>query len=214
MKREMNFRQKVQYFWDYHKWKVIIPGAVLAMAASFFSSYREATRDKGLQIALVNAELSDPSEVVFGEEYREARGLDDAMPVLVETGLIHPRVMDESRAADTVAAAGVQKYRLLLLEGAVDVTAASDWVIEEYAAADAYCELSALLSEELYERAGEAGLLFFCAGSGGEEVCVGIRIARESALGRYYPEGGVIAVSERSERKECAVDFIEWIMEG
>lgn len=206
------FRKKAEYFWEYHKWKVIIPIVVLIVAISFISSYLEETAERALAVAIVNARDSEAAEKLIKEEYANAQGIDvQKTPIRIESGLVYPKVMDEVAATDTVTVASIQKYTAMLTSGTIDISISPTWVVEEYGKADAYCSLNALLSEEVYHNIEEK--LFWCKDSTGTEIPVGIYVDDKAVLGEFYDDGvPILTVSAYSGRLEEAVAFIEWFL--
>lgn len=205
-------KQKITYFWDYHKWKVLIPFAVLVFAVTFITSYLEETREPALVIAIVNGRDTAEAETLILEDYAQERGIDtEETPLRIESGFLHPKVMDETASADSAAVASIQKYTAMLVNGTVDVTISTSWAVEEYEKADAYCNLEELLPDNLYEEL--EGELLCYKDQNGKELPVGINLQGLSFLGEFYEEGTpVLTVSAYSTRKEETVAFIEWLL--
>lgn len=205
-------KQKIRYFWDYHKWKVLIPIAVLIFVGTFITSYLEETREPALVIAIVNGQDTKVFENFVMEDYVKERGIDtEKMPLRIESGFLHPKVMDEMASADTVTVAGLQKYTSMLTNGTIDVTISTTWAVEEYEKSDAYCDLKELLPDDLYRELEEK--ILFYRDQSGKELPVGIDLQGLSFLGDFYEEGTpVLAVSAYSTRKEEAAAFIEWLI--
>ena len=203
-------KQKITYFWDYHKWKVLIPAAVLVFIITFISSYLEETKEPALVIAIVNGRDTASGEILISEEYIKERRIDvEKTPLRIESGFIHPKVMNETALADSATVAGIQKYAAMLTGGTIDVTISTTWAVEEYEKADAYCNLKELLPSGLYEELEED--MFFCKDQSGTSVPVGICLDSDSCLGGFYENGiPVLTVSAYSKRKEEATAFIEW----
>lgn len=204
-------KQKIVYFWDYHKWKVLIPIAVLIFILTFLGSYLEEMKEPALVIAIVNGRDTSSAENLILEEYVKERRIDmEKTPLRIESGFLHPKVMDESASADSATVAGIQKYTGMLTNGTIDVTISTTWAVEEYEKADAYCDLSELLPPGLYEELEEE--LYYCKNKSGKSIPVGICLDRDSCFGDFYEDGiPVLAVSSYSTRKEEATAFIEWL---
>lgn len=207
------FRQKAEYFWDYHKWKVIIPIVVLIFAISFISSYLEETAERALAVAIVDARDSEAVEKLIKEDYADARGIDtQKTPIRIESGMVYPKVMDERAAADTVTVASIQKYSAMLINGTIDINISPTWVVEEYGKADAYRNLKELLPEKVYHSIEDK--LFWCKDATGTEIPAGIYVDDKAVLGEFYDDGvPILTVSAYSGRVEEAVAFIEWFIE-
>lgn len=208
---EMSFRQKVEHFWEYEKWKVIIPIIVLVVIWAMVDSYRNENRELTLDIAMINAVMESPADVTFPDAYAKECNIDiEKAPIRVETGMIHPEIVDESTVTDTVAIASIQKYNGLLLSGKTDITISNTWVVAEYQKTDAYENLEELLPKELLDELQEK--MFYCENQQGENVPVGIMVEDISDINKFYNRAPVLTVSKYSERKEQAVTFITWLM--
>ncbi len=205
------FKQKIVYFWDYHKWKVLIPAAALIFILTFLGSYLEEIKEPALVIAIVNGRDTSSAENLILEDYVKERRIDvEKTPLRIEGGFLHPKVMDEKASADSTVAAGIQKYTGMLTNGTIDVTISTTWAMEEYEKADSYCDLSELLPSNLYEELEER--LYYCKNQSGKSIPAGIRLDRDSCFGEFYEDGiPVLTVSAYSTRKEEAVAFIEWL---
>lgn len=203
-------RQKIRYFWDYHKWKVLIPAAVLIFMITFIRSYLEETKEPALVIALVNGRDTAEAENLILDEYVKERQIDmEKTPLRIESGFLHPKVMDEAASADSVTVASIQKYTAMLTNGTIDVTISTTWAVEEYEKSNAYCNLEELLPSDLYEKL--EGDLYFCEDQNGKSIPVGIRLDKVSCLGPFYEDGiPVLTISAYSKRTKEAIAFIEW----
>lgn len=212
-KAPKTIKQKLRFFWDYYKWAVLLPVAALIFLITFITSYLEENKTPALGIAVINARDTTSFEAAVTEEYVRERRIDTGKtPVRIESGILHPRVMDETASTDTITVAGMQKYAAMLTNATIDVTVSPAWSVEEYEKADAYCDLQELLPEDIFEELKEA--VIYCKDGSGNEIAVGICIGNSSLLGEFYEEASpVITVSARSTRKEEAVQFIEWLLE-
>lgn len=204
------FRQKMRYFWDYHKWKVIIPVIILAFGISIIISYRQEKQELTLYIAMMNAHMDTPEDADFVAKYVKDQGIDEkALSVRIETGLYHPR--PEMNVLDEVSTASVQKYRALLLSGKADVTITTSWVIDEYESSDCYLNLEDVLPSSFYASLGDK--IYYAADESGKEVPVGIYVDRTETMKKYYEdERPIITISAFSKRVDESVEFVMWLL--
>ncbi len=204
------FRQKMRYFWDYHKWKVIIPLIILVFGISIIISYRQEKQELTLYIAMMNAHMDDPDDADFVAKYVKDLEIDaEALPVRIETGLYHPK--PEMNGLDEVSAASVQKYRALLLSGKADVTITTSWVIDEYESAGCYLDLEDVLPSSFY--ASLENKIYYAADENGKEVPVGIYVDQTKTMEKYYEdERPIITISAFSGRVDESVEFVMWLL--
>lgn len=212
-KAPKTIKQKLRFFWDYYKWTVLLPIAVLIFLITFITSYLEENKEPALGIAVINARDTTSFEAAVTEEYVRERQIDTGKtPVRIESGILHPKVMDETASTDTITVAGMQKYTAMLTNATIDVTVSPVWSVEEYEKADAYCDLQELLPERIWGELEEN--IIYCKDGSGKDVAVGVCIEDSFLLGEFYEEASpVLTVSAHSTRKEEAVLFIEWLLE-
>lgn len=209
---QKSLKQKIGYFWDYHKWKVILPVIILIFGISVITSFRKESRDLTLYIAMMNAQMDTAEEPQFIEDYGADENIDTgALPIRIETGLYHPK--PDGGSIDEVTAAGIQKYRALLLNGYADVTITTEWVIDEYESANCYLNLQEVLPQQFYHSIEDK--LYYVANENGDEVPVGIYVEKTRTMREYYEdEKPIVTISAFSKRTDNAVEFIMWLLEN
>lgn len=208
---KMKFGQKIQWFWEYHKWYVIIPIAVLVAGVYTYFCFIREVGPTYLRATMINATMSDETDVTFDDLFMEEKQVDSAEGAFrLDTGLIHPEVIDDSNSGDTVVVASVQKYNGLIVNGTTDVTITSDWVVKEFAPSGSYCNLKEVLPEEFYKKIEDR--IYVCQGPD-DEIPVGIRLDGVQEVMKFYEEQAVpvIAISSRSQQTEHAIEFVMWL---
>ena len=201
---------RLRDFWYYHKWKVLVEIAVLALLISTVSSWLEESREPWLEIAVMNARLDSPEAAqALSQGYIQARGLDpQTAPVHLETGLYHPNT---AAVAEEFAAASIQKYQTMLINGYVDVTVTTQWVVDAYAENGCWMDLRQILPAQTL--AAVEDRLHYVPGDGGP-IPVGILARDLEPVGRWYPEDPpILTVSAFSRRDSAATDFLLWLLD-
>lgn len=201
-------RQKWEYFWDYHKWKLIVPVIILVFAVSIIVSYKQEAKELTLYIAMMNANMNNPEDADFGEQYAADRSIDtQALPIRIETNLYHPK----SEMVDDISVASIQKYQALLTNGNVDVTITTSWVIDEYERTGCYLNLQEVLPSQLYESYSEK--MYYASDERGNKIPVGIYVDQTEIMKEFYiDEKPIVTISAFSERVDASVDFITWLL--
>ncbi len=208
--QQMTFRQKLDHFWEYEKWKVIIPIVLLIVINSFWQTYKAEHQTLTLDIALVNAVMESAEDVEFHNDFIKECDIDvEQAPIKIETGIIHPEVTDEKAAIDQVAVASIQKYQAMLISGKIDITISTSWAVEEYGKTESYENLKDLLPEDVYSSVEEK--LFYHTNQDGEKVPIGIIVDEIESINQFYSDTPIVTVSKHSERKEQSVLFIQWL---
>lgn len=212
MKKDI--KKRLQYFWDYEKWKVIIPVVTVILIVSLVRTFFQEKKDPLLCLAVVNCSAEGRENAAdFFVEFEgtlESRAEDAEMEI--DSSFVHPKEDDAVASADSAAVASVQKYQAILTCKRLDVTISTDWAVEIYEQSGCYEDLSKLLTEEQMENWKEK--LFYCKNDEGENVPVGLYLDGVKELDEWYPEQPpILTVSTLSTRKDISLAFIEWIME-
>lgn len=143
------FKEKFTYFLDYYKWYVIAAVLVLCFAGSLI--YQTVTqKDRAIFVALLNVYELEPAEE-YPNRFAEYAGLDpETYEVFFDTSM-H---MDSSdlTAYDENTMATTQKLMVYLAAKEIDILVASESTTNSYAYNEMFYDLSALLSEEQYEK--------------------------------------------------------------
>lgn len=210
MEAKMTFRQKLEHFWEYEKWKIIIPLVLLVVVNSFIHTYADEQKALTLDIALVNAVMETDEDITFDDCFAQECNIDvsDA-PIKVETGMIHPKDLDSQVINDEVAVASIQKYSALLTSGKVDVTVSNAWAIDEYAQSNAYEDLRELLPADTYEEIEDK--LYYHINEDGKKIPVGIVVDEIDSINQLYSEEPIVTISKYSKRKEQSIMFVKWL---
>lgn len=211
--KQMTPKQKCGYFWDYHKWKVIIPILVFIFLYTFISDVIQEKRPAALSVAIVNANDISDMMMAITQEYPKEMGIDtEKTPVRMEADFLHPEVMGEAATVDNRIIASIQKYQAMVINAYIDVTVSPPWAVDEYQKTNVYENLEELFSEEFLEKHQE--LLYYTEDKDGKQVAAGIRVDATELFGDLYKEGvPIMTICRYSKRKEEAVRFVEWIIE-
>ena len=143
------FKQKFSYFLDYYKWYVIAAVLILFFAGSLI--YQAVTqKDRAIFVALLNVYELEPSEE-YPARFAEYIGIDpDEYDVYFDTSM-H---MDSSdlTAYDETTMATTQKLMVYIAAKEIDVLIANESTTNSYAYNETFYDLSAVLSEEQFEK--------------------------------------------------------------
>ncbi len=210
--KQMTLKQRIAYFWDYHKWHVLLSCLIIIFLITFISSTIEERKPAALSVAIVNARNAATALELIQVDYPAAVGIDaKKTPVRVDAGFLHPKVMNEETAADTMVVASIQKYQAAAVNGYVDVAIAPTWAVAEYQKANVYEDLEQMLPKDFLEQYKD--LLFYTENKDGKQVAAGIKLENTEVFGEFYEDGvAVMAICTYSEKKEEAKRFIEWMI--
>ena len=211
--KQMTPKQKWQYFWDYHKWKVIIPILVFIFLYTFISDVIQEKKPAALSVAIVNANDISDMMMTITQEYPKEMGIDiEKSPVRMEADFLHPEEMGEAATVDNRIIASIQKYQAMVINAYVDVTVSPTWAVDEYQKTNVYEDLEKMLSKDFLEK--HKDLLYYTKDKDGKQVAAGIRVDETKLFGDLYSDGvPIMTICRYSKRKEESVRFVEWIIE-
>lgn len=213
-KEALGVKNRMRWLWDYYKWYVIIPVAVLAAGVYTYFCFIREVGPTYLRTTMINAVMTDETEVTFDDAFMDAVKPEESEgKFLIDTGLVHPKVIDDTNSGDTVVVASVQKYNALIINGETDVTISSDWVIQQFAPSGCYYDLKTVLPDELYKKIEDR--IYFCEGPEGTgQIAAAIRLDGVRSVLQFYEgqEVPVLAVSSRTDSLEHAIAFIQWLI--
>ena len=164
-------------------------------------------RETSVYISMINCkdEYSvDEYLTAYSDELQERGETQETFRL--EGGFIHPEVVDEMTAADSMVTASIQRYQAEVISKRSEAVIASDWVVREYAAADAYCDLTTVLSEQQLEELGDQ--LLYCKNMEGEEIVAGVYLKSSLFVDAYEGNPPVFAIASYLEDKTIAVKFL------
>ena len=141
-------KQKLEYFWLYYKWHVIIAVAAIAAITSFI--YETVTRkETALHVLFLNSfVLSEDNGEAYEQNFLESTKINtDEYEILVDTSLyLQPGSMDENTYT------ALQKVSVYVAAGDVDLLAADQTAFEYYGYLDYLTDLRKMLTPEQIEK--------------------------------------------------------------
>jgi len=208
----MNLKQRIIYFWDYHKWKVIIPLAIVIFAILTIRGYLEEIKPTDLNIKVINCN-DDASLEEYVKDYSNRLLADKTIELGIsyEGYFIHPEVVDEYTGSNSSVASSMQKYQSCVIAGDMDVTIATDWVFGEYGKNNVYMDLSKELPADLYEKIKDD--LVYATLESGEKIPVAVYVDESEVLKTAFGENRpAIGIYVRTEKKENAIAFLRYVI--
>ncbi len=141
-------KQKLEYFWLYYKWHVIIAVAAIAAISSFI--YEAVTRKEAALYALFlnSFTLAEDSGEAYEQNFLDMTEINtEEYEIMVDTSLyLQPGSMDENTYA------AVQKVSVYVAAGEIDLLAADQAAFEYYSYLDYLADLREMLTPEQIEK--------------------------------------------------------------
>lgn len=135
-------KQKLQYFWDYYKWYVIIGAIVIIMAGSFIRDILT-SKKQGFFAVFLNTQEEEAAEA-FRSDLAERLNIDtDHYEVSVDTSMSISAVSNDEATLNNM-----QRLSIYTGTGDLDVMAADAPSFLRYASTDMFYDLRDILSKE------------------------------------------------------------------
>ena len=141
-------KQKLEYFWLYYKWHVIIAVAAIVAISSFI--YEAVTRKETALFALFlnSFVLAEDSGESYKQSFLDTAEIDtDEYEIMLDTSLYF---QPDSMGEDTYTA--VQKVSVYVAAGEIDLLGADQAAFEHYAYLDFLSDLRDMLTPEQIEK--------------------------------------------------------------
>lgn len=197
----MNTKERSQYIWDYYKLPILgIPLAALLLIFIITSFSTDSEPDFSLY--LINHSVTEENRKALETSLCETLCPDaDASPVYVDATLtITPSSPDyESQMSFTTAIAG----------HTIDVMIADGEFLTYYAEKDAFCDLSALLPEELYAQL--TPYLLYAEDADGISHAYGLDVSDCPLLAELGLKAPVLTVAKGTEHVDMVLEFVRVI---
>lgn len=207
----MTWMERFDYLWTYYKiWLLVLAGVVFIIYLIGTIIYRS-TFDTALGIAVINdSSYSSERMEPWKEELHEELELGPKEEINLEYNLS----ISFSEMASELEYASMAKISALIASKSIDVMIMDESAAKNYAASNAFKDLSEYLPAELYSMLEEEGMITSFAGESGEELPCLIRLnaGRMEALAGIQMNPVYLGVMNNSERQERTLEFIEYLL--
>ena len=151
--KDMPFKKKVSYIWDYYKFPIIGLIAASIFLCTFIKDYRQNRRPVYLDAILINSDLAYGYDNPLTDDYIEYAGVDtEAYNLTIDSSIV---ITENSY--DQMTMANVQKVFAMYSAGELDVVIAPEPTADEYGAIGAHMDLTGLLTDEFKKELEDKG---------------------------------------------------------
>ncbi len=226
--KDMAFRKKAAYIWDYYKIHIIVTIAVIIFIITFVHDYRINKRPLYLDAIIINSDVAYSADNYFKDDYIRYSGVDtDTYNLAIDTGII---ISEDSY--DQMTTANIQKVMAMYAAGDLDVVIAPDTITDEYGAIGAHMDLSGVLTDDLKEELEKKGCepyytTVYEEDENGEhkpveEYLAGVYLDRSEYLNTLGGTGAfttqlqsgkrpVFTITATSQRTDHAIEFLKML---
>ena len=212
--KEMSFRDKFWYIWEYYKFPII--GVIIAvfLVGSIGSAMYNNRFDTALSCAVLNSRYDSDALTVdqyFNEGFRAFIGLDENTKIDVDYSM--SPTFDES-AMNEYSYAELAKLTAMISSKGLDVMIGRPDVIDHYGEMDGFLNLEEALPPDLYEQVKDYLYPVTNAETGQESFC-GLRL-EDTSFGEktgLILDNPVLTVMSNSPHTDTAIQLIRYIFE-
>ena len=212
--KEMSFKDKFWYIWEYYKFPII--GVIIAvfLVGSIGSAMYNNRFDTALSCAVLNSRYDSDALTVdqyFNEGFRAFIGLDENTKIDVDYSM--SPTFDES-AMNEYSYAELAKLTAMISSKGLDVMIGRPDVIDHYGEMDGFLNLEEALPPDLYEQVKDYLYPVTNAESGQESFC-GLRL-EDTSFGEktcLILDNPVLTVMSNSPHTDTAIQLIRYIFE-
>ena len=212
--KEMSFKDKFWYIWEYYKFPII--GVIIAvfLVGSIGSAMYNNRFDTALSCAVLNSRYDSDALTVdqyFNEGFRAFIGLDENTKIDVDYSM--SPTFDES-AMNEYSYAELAKLTAMISSKGLDVMIGRPDVIDHYGEMDGFLNLEEALPPDLYEQVKDYLYPVTNAETGQESFC-GLRL-EDTSFGEktgLIPDNPVLTVMSNSPHTDTAIQLIRYILE-
>ena len=212
--KEMSFKDKFWYIWEYYKFPII--GVIIAvfLVGSVGSAMYNNRFDTALSCAVLNRRYDSDALTVdqyFNEGFRAFIGLDENTKIDVDYSM--SPTFDES-AMNEYSYAELAKLTAMISSKGLDVMIGRPDVIDHYGEMDGFLNLEEALPPDLYEQVKDYLYPVTNAETGQESFC-GLRL-EDTSFGEktgLILDNPVLTVMSNSPHTDTAIQLIRYIFE-
>lgn len=212
--KEMSFKDKFWYIWEYYKFPII--GVIIAvfLVGSIGSAMYNNRFDTALSCAVLNSRYDSDALTVdqyFNEGFRAFIGLDENTKIDVDYSM--SPTFDES-AMNEYSYAELAKLTAMISSKGLDVMIGRPDVIDHYGEMDGFLNLEEALPPDLYEQVKDYLYPVTNAETSQESFC-GLRL-EDTSFGEktgLILDNPVLTVMSNSPHTDTAIQLIRYIFE-
>lgn len=212
--KEMSFKDKFWYIWEYYKFPII--GVIIAvfLVGSIGSAMYNNRFDTALSCAVLNSRYDSDAltaDQYFNEGFRAFIGLDENTKIDVDYSM--SPTFDES-AMNEYSYAELAKLTAMISSKGLDVMIGRPDVIDHYGEMDGFLNLEEALPPDLYEQVKDYLYPVTNAETGQESFC-GLRL-EDTSFGEktgLILDNPVLTVMSNSPHTDTAIQLIRYIFE-
>lgn len=211
--KELDFRQKLTYIWDYYKWQIGAALIVLTLAAIIIPSVIENRKETVLYTVMLNSNLKGQEYTSLMDDFTEAADIDmSGKKITLDCSMYIDR-----NFGDAGSMQNSQKLTALFASKTVDAMISDNDNFQFYAAQGCFYDLKELLPAEVYEKYADYFVEAKITGTDNTAV-YGINLKDSAVLKKenaYEKKTEpILSICVTSEQTDNAAAFLEYLLSG
>lgn len=205
--KEMTFKGKFEYIWEYYKLHMIGTLIFILFAGSIGNSiYMNIKYEDILTCAIINNPISEEHRDYMPLGFAEYYGLDEESETLLFDDSFY---IDLDTHSESVMAS-TQKYAAMVAAKSIDTTIADLSFFENHADEGTFYDLSTLLPEDLYAQVEE--YIYYAKDEEGNEKPFGLNLSSSHFVkgAGLYLNPPILSVVINSQHPDVAIEFIKY----
>lgn len=204
--KDLDFKQKKSYIWDYYKWHILAVAAVILMAIVIVPQVMESMKPTKLYLAMINCEWTGDKGTELLNEYATAYDIDtNEYKLTADTSTVIVR-----DSVDSYSMESAQKLVALIGNNTIDVFVSDQSNHDAYSGQGVYYDLREILDTEFIETYKDR-LVYTTDAETGEEIPYGIYVEDLEKFKDAYLKEAILGVILNSENADAAKDFIYFV---
>lgn len=214
--KELNFKGKLHYIWDYYKWYFVFGIVIFTVAAYTIPAMIENHKEAVLYAAFVNSQIYSQETTTLMDDFVEQANIDmDGKRIVLDTSLI----IDRDKA-DQISMQHNQKVLALFSSNTLDVMINDEDNYQFYASQGAFQSLEDVLPKDIFEKY-KPYMLTCNSKDSNQTIYYGIKVrtskvlyeeqAYSNDMGQLMAEP-VFSICTNASQPENAVKFLEFLM--
>ena len=211
--KNMTVKEKLRYIWDYYRIPIIIGIIGVVFIFTLVKDIISNNRETYLSACILNSNYTYETDTTLVNEYVNYSGVDtEAMQLNIDFSM-----HIDLNAADQMSLAYQQKVMALFAAKEIDVMVGDQNIIDSYASAEAFCNLTELLPADLAAELEQKGYTYYTATyENGSTVPVGlymdscVRLKNDDT----YKDGvhPIFTISANAPHPEHAIEFLRFLI--
>lgn len=207
--KELNFKEKRAYIWDYYKMWIIGGVLFIIIAANAIPAIIENNKDVALYAVFINTQIKDQESTDIMDDYIKAKDIDmEDKRIVLDTSLIINR-----ERADNFSMQSNQKLLALFSADEPDVVVMDNENFQFYAANNCFQSLEEVLPAELFEKY-KPYMLECDSVDSDKPIYYGISVKTSKVLAdeKAFIVDPIFTISANVNKSENAIKFLEYLM--